>query len=472
MANAMNEQVQHLAEDVVKGGYCIGCGACAAVPGSPFKNRLDVYGRFQATVEPTGRLGCESIDVASVCPFSAFSANEQQIAAELFVGQAYHEQIGFFRSTYAGHVRENEYRGRGTSGGMCSWMLCELLDRGLVNGAVNVHPRTPSKEDGRLFQYGISTSTDDILRGAKSRYYPVDLSDVLEVLRQKTGRYALVGVPCFVKAMRLLARQDPLIRERISFTLSLFCGHLKSTAFADLFAWQVGIRPGDLRGIDFRKKLLDRTASDYGVELTGLINGDLRTVVKPKNGLYGVWWGHGYFKYQACDYCDDVIGETADLSLGDAWLPRYTQDPKGTSIMVVRHPALDAIIKEGIAQQRLNLEHVHPDDVALSQESNYRHRGEGLAYRLYLNDRAAVWSPPKRVAPGFGNLSAVRRKIYESRVKLTAESHPAFREAVEADSFALFRDRMERMAQPYNDLYRPWWRKWASRGKRMARKII
>ena len=33
-------------------------------------------------------------------------------------------------------------------------------------------------------------------------------------------------------------------------------------------------------------------------------------------------WGMGIFKLGACDYCDDIVGETADISFGDAWLRR------------------------------------------------------------------------------------------------------------------------------------------------------
>ena len=36
----------------------------------------------------------------------------------------------------------------------------------------------------------------------------------------------------------------------------------------------------------------------------------------------------------ACEFCDDVVGETADMSVGDAWLPGYVSDWRGTSVVV------------------------------------------------------------------------------------------------------------------------------------------
>jgi len=34
---------------------------------------------------------------------------------------------------------------------------------------------------------------------------------------------------------------DPVLRERIVFTLGLFCGHMKSARFVESFAWQMGV---------------------------------------------------------------------------------------------------------------------------------------------------------------------------------------------------------------------------------------
>ena len=43
-------------------------------------------------------------------------------------------------------------------------------------------------------------------------------------------------------------------------------------------------------------------------------------------------WHYQYFKHNACNFCDDVFGETADITFMDAWLPEYVRDYKGTSL--------------------------------------------------------------------------------------------------------------------------------------------
>ena len=47
-------------------------------------------------------------------------------------------------------------------------------------------------------------------------------------------------------------------------------------------------------------------------------------------------WGAGFFQNPACDWCDDVVGETADVSFGDAWVEPYSSDGRGTNVMVVK----------------------------------------------------------------------------------------------------------------------------------------
>ena len=76
--------------------------------------------------------------------------------------------------------------------------------------------------------------------GAKSRYYPIEFSEVLPEVRARPGHYAFVGIPCFVKAIRLLMQNDEVIRDRIKICIGLFCGHIKNAALVDSFALQSG----------------------------------------------------------------------------------------------------------------------------------------------------------------------------------------------------------------------------------------
>jgi coenzyme F420 hydrogenase subunit beta len=345
-------------------------------------------------------------------------------------------------------------------------VLVELLRRGLIDAVVHVRPRTPGADDSRLFDFALSRTEDELRARAKSRYYPVEMSEALARVRSEPGRYAFVGVPCYVKAIRRLAAADPAIGSRVAVTLALVCGHLKSTRFADSFAWQTGIEPGTLSEVDFRRKLPDRPANRYGVELHGRgPDGEPREVVSPTDAFFGSNWGHGFFKYEACDYCDDVLGETADITVGDAWLPEYVEDSAGTNVVVVRTPELASVVEEGIADGRLALSELSPDRVAASQDAGLRHRREGLSYRLLLKDRAGAWRPRKRVPAREDHLAPRQRSIFAWRVRLARESHRAFARALAARDPGLFKREMTPLVRAHDLEYMPRWRALASRLK-------
>ncbi|WP_035139937.1 Coenzyme F420 hydrogenase/dehydrogenase, beta subunit C-terminal domain [Fischerella sp. PCC 9605] len=467
-------EVPKLLATVIEGNYCIGCGACALINGSPLKVKLNEYGQLQACVDPSADCSSLNTSVLAVCPFSSESLNEDQISQELFDQDCeYHDKIGYHLATYAGYVCEDNYRDRGSSGGIGTWIVSNLLSQGLVDAVIHVHQRSPSATDSRLFHYQLSTTIEQVRHGAKSRYYPVEMSEVMQLVRERPGNYAIVGIPCFIKAVRLLMRQDPVLAERIQFCVGLICGHLKSMRFAEMFAWQCGIEPGNLLAIDFRKKLPNAEANCYGVEVTGWQDGQIVTHVSPVRDLYGHDWGLGFFKYKACDYCDDVVAETADVVVGDAWLPQYIKDSQGTNIIVVRHPFIRDLIEKGVRTGQLHLDCISADQVAQSQTSGFHHRREGLAYRLYLTDRRNEWRPWKRVQPQAKHLMPNLKKRQLMRIALAAESHVAFKDAVDAREFSLFKRRLDPLVQQYRKLYQqPLWRRAVGRVKKLVKHLL
>src|SRR5690606_23398837 len=136
----------------------------------------------------------------------------------------------------------------GSSGGFGTWLASELLRLELVDAII--HVKSSGSKD-LLFEYGISSTEDDLRLNAKSKYYPVKLDDVLEIVSENKGRrFLFIGIPCMVKAIRLLARDNPSLNESIVYTLGLVCGHIKSKAFSEMLGWQLKVEPRNLKGID------------------------------------------------------------------------------------------------------------------------------------------------------------------------------------------------------------------------------
>jgi coenzyme F420-reducing hydrogenase beta subunit len=370
---------------------------------------------------PSDWLNAPSETFAQQCPFSPAAPSEDDIARERFAGAADADaRIGRFEAAYVGYAAEDPFRPQGSSGGLTNWVAAELLRTGMVDAVAHVAPTDP-EISGRFFEYRISRTLAELEAGAKSRYFPVELSRVLGEIRATPGRYAIVGIPCFIKAVHLLRRIDPLIRERVTRTLGLFCGHMKSAAMIESFAWQLGTEVSRVRSLDYRIKSDERPANWYRAHLD-VDDGSTRE--RDWWHLADGDWGAGFFQNPACDWCDDVVAETADISFGDAWVEPYSSDGRGTNVVIVRTPELARLIEAARADGRLQLEPVDADFIVRTQAAGLRHRRDGLAYRLSWRRRGIV--PRKRVARS-ADLPLRRKLVYRMRYHIARSSHRMFR---------------------------------------------
>lgn len=436
--------------DINRAGLCIGCGSCVAQAGSPaVEMNFDVYGELKPHA-PKEWLNERSESFSRTCPFSNAALNEDQLAAELFPAAPSHNlSIGHFQTAYVGYAAEDDFRMQGSSGGMVTWVATELLRQGLIDGVAHVIATKDPVSEGRYFTYRISRTEAEVREGAKSRYYPIELSQVLRDIRDTPGRYAVVGIPCFIKAVQLLRREDPVYRERIRYTLGLFCGHMKSARLVESFAWQMKVPVHDIRQVEFRHKDPDRPAYWYNAMLTlhdgSRVNKDWRYMA---DGDFGA----GFFMNSACNFCDDVVAETADISFGDAWGKPYALDGRGTNVLVVRSQVIEQLLSAARHEGRLALDSVNDEFVERTQASGLRQRREGLAYRL-------TWAPKhirplKRVAPDAHNQTAFRKLVYRERYLLSLWSHRFFKLARELQLPKIYLAWARVSAGVYHGIYR------------------
>jgi coenzyme F420-reducing hydrogenase beta subunit len=209
-----------------------------------------------------------------------------------------------------------------------------------------------------------------------------------------------------------------VLQERIAFTLGLFCGHMKSARLVESFAWQLDAPFEQIRAVEYRRKDPDRPANWYTAHLT-LADGSARW--QDWWHLADGDWGAGYFQNNACNYCDDVVSETADIAFGDAWVEPYSSDGRGTNVVITRSQLVQGLVQDAMREGRLSLEAVDNDFIIQTQAAGFRHRREGLAYRLrFMPARLPL---RKRVAPGGEGLPWRRKLVYRARAAISRNSH-------------------------------------------------
>ncbi len=359
--------------------------------------RFDLYGEYKPCL--TGN--CTDCGLCSkVCPFVNGNPNEDDIGKARFAGVPgirHTPETGYYLDSYVGYATDPKLRWSGASGGLLTSTLTGLLEQGLIDRAICVRP---AMGPGRLFEFTVCRTTKEIRNCAKSCYYPVELSEVTSEMLKTDARYAVVGLPCALKALRLAEEVNSKLKERIAYHLGLVCGQQKSAFFAEYICSIGGGNPRHLKAVSFRVKDHSRPASDYGLGFTCSPNRSKESgrVVYWTEGMSQAWC-KGWFKLNACNYCDDLFAEVADAAYMDAWLPQYAKDPLGTNLVLVRNQQVLELLKAQRDANHMAIDPIGVDDVIRSQRGALSAKRETLATRLALAQGRKQPAPQKRVTP-------------------------------------------------------------------------
>lgn len=362
---------------VVDNDMCTGCGICTfSCPSNALTMRWNENGFLIPTL--TGECDSDSSCI-DVCPFNPEPieiVKDETAIADIFLREdtTHYDKLGRLIGIYTGYSKT--FRETSSSGGMATYILTQLLERKTVDYVISVNY---SESDKYYYQYSISSTPLELKNASKTRYYPVTLATVLSDIEQLEGRVAVVGTACFVKAIRLAQYRDPALKDKIPFIVGIICGGIKSKFFTEYLASKAGANYKNIKSPQYRIKDINSTANDYSF---GCVDNTDEIVKKIKMSEVGDMWGTGLFKANACDFCDDVVTELADVSLGDAWLEPYSRDGRGTSVIITRSQQAELIIKDGLRRDELVIKPISADTMRASQQGSYNHRHEGLYVRL------------------------------------------------------------------------------------------
>lgn len=390
-----------------------------------------------------------------VCPFSPHAKNEDALGIEYFAdmdGMQHRSETGYYLESYVGYSNVQNHRLNGASGGLATWMLEALMTKGEVDQVACV---SAYSEKEKLFTYKMCSTAEQIRSCAKSCYYPVEMSEVIRHILTSEGRYAFVGLPCFVKAMRLAMRNNSILNRRVKYLFGLVCGQQKSKLFSEYVSVLKGVNPQNILAIQFREKSQQRPASDYGLKYTCEDEQG-----KPKEGV--VFWTEGmgqawcdrYFTLNACNFCDDIFAELADASFMDAWLPEYSRDWRGTSIVMIRNPEIQKLFEEGHATNELILTPIAVERVIQSQAGVVSLKRKALGDRLAWQIKKKLPVVHKRVKPSkLTFLNSLGITIEHAVIK---QSKVIFIEQKNKGIFSLdeFQTRMKKTTQSYKFIYK------------------
>ena len=409
---------KNVAAVIAAHGYCVGCGACAGIcPNGALEMQWQKNG--DRIVVETGGCNEKCSLCLQVCPFSNASLNEKIIAEDLFVKQSkikYNSDTGFYHSCYGGHSKEREHRAKGASGGMVTWITEKLLKGDLVDAVVCVEKLEGENQD--LFGYCIADNVESLQKAASTKYYPVEISKVLKTIKNNDTekRYAIVGLPCTLKAVRNAMGHIPKLNRQIKYLLGLVCGHLPNRFYTDYLARVSGLGYVRLSSVQYRSKLGISKANEYC-----FIAGDAeKRQGKPlpfKNKVLRAWV-HRFFQINSCNFCEDVFAETADAVFMDAWLPGFVKDPKGSSLVLVRSPELDDMLQQGVKMDSCHLDPVQISEIIKSQKGVIKDKKTDISGRLYYERKKRGKNSPNKKAASDSLIYLKNRDTIETNLAL------------------------------------------------------
>ena len=372
-------------KDIINNQLCVGCGICVSEDKT---NSLQMEWNEDGFLIPKHSENVVAEEVIRVCPFNPNpeeAVKDEDRLADLFLTTASqrHKKMGRYINTYVGYA--NEFRDTSSSGGLATYVFEYLLKQKIVDHLYIV------KEINGAYEFQLFSTVDQIKQISKTRYIPVTLEKLFVDIHKIEGKIAVSGVACFIKAIRLKQHYHPELKAKIPFLVGIICGGLKSRFYTEYLAQKAGITSAYYKQ-DYRIKDYKSQASDYSF---GAFDED-QEFKQVKMRAIGDMWGTGMFKSNACDFCDDVTTELADISVGDAWLNPYNNDGKGNSVIVTRSVVANDLILQGIDNGELHVEELSTEHFLISQQGSFNHRHNGLAFRIKhaLANKQLV--PPKR----------------------------------------------------------------------------
>ncbi len=261
------------------------------------------------------------------------------------------EMMGATLSTHLAYASDKEVRKEAASGGATSALLIHALESNVIDGAIVCNSFIDNGKVRARFE--IARSRADILAARGSKYVETKfLREVLPLLRNNDGKYAVCGLPCDISNLKRWEKKEPELKSKVALRVSFLCGH------------------------NSRKELIDgvtrKLQQEQGAEKkltqfkfrTGHWRGDLEaryddnTTVKKRFSYFSDYRNLSFFCEKKCVACIDHFGFHADISFGDVWLYSLKNNPLKHGCVVIRSNRGQQLFDQAIGSNALKSEQV------------------------------------------------------------------------------------------------------------------
>lgn len=358
-------------QDVVEKGLCISCGACAAaVPQGAIEmvyepNRGMYYPKIINSDLATGK-GKEF----EVCPGKGYPIQDLSKIYLTYDAKS-DPYLGNMHGTWVGRSNNNTILKNASSGGIMTAIADYLIQKELVVGAVVTGLVYGS--DGPRPNVYIALTSRELLDSQGSKYCPSPtLIGVTKALEIK-GPFVFLGTPCQIAGLRMMQKINPELKKKFPYVIGNFCGGFRDLRETDTLIRRQGWLPSEVTNFRYRG---------------GGQPGSMRMRDKDGNTVSLPYPQYsrqtGVIKNRRCRMCVDATAELADISCGDAWLPRYQDSKVPWSVIITRSDETTQLLQSMHADKRIEMHTISTNDIKISQRGNLRTKKDRQSSRRRL----------------------------------------------------------------------------------------
>lgn len=348
---------------LINNELCKGCGTCAALCTN---NALKIVlnekkGNYTVQIKEKRCKDCGNC--LKVCPINC--KNLKEINIDVFGKLPQNSFIGNYINLFMAYSKDSNIRSISSSGGFITQFLIYALEEGIIDGALVTRMKKQYPLEPEPF---IARTKEEIIEASQSKYCPVPANLLLkEILESKEEeKFAVVGLPCHIQAIRMAEKINPKLKDKIILHLGLFCASYGVNFLAtEYLLKKLKIPKKNVESIDYRTSSFPPGTMSVK-QKDGKIN----------NLSHLEFWNLSFsqftwFSSTTCMLCYDQTNELADISIGSGWF-LLKNGITNQSLIIVRNKLSKNILLNSKLEKYIKIININPNLIEMKNSENYK----------------------------------------------------------------------------------------------------
>jgi len=276
------------------------------------------------------------------------------------------EVLGRVDKVFFAYATDNTVRYHGASGGVVTSLTLYMLRHKIIDKVLIV----------RMKKFAIETlltsNEYNVLSAQGSIYFKTFslriLQEILCLIR-KGEKIGVVGLPCQISALRRVLKDF----ESKIYSIGLLCNHVNENWYLEYIIGKYLPKSARPIAIDSRK---DGWPGEIKIRFR--LNKNLKELSISQSKFWGSLPLLNISSPIGCMLCEDHLASMADITVGDAWHPKFMgRDSSGVSILIARSARGLNLIDKAVKDEVLHIEKTGLQDLLVTQG---HHVIEGIRY--------------------------------------------------------------------------------------------